>query len=322
MTTEQTIEQTTDRMTMPDAETQARLLAAPHVSRRRPGHWIAGAVVLVLGAMLAHTLLTNPRFDWLVVGHYLTAASVLHGLLLTLVLTVAVIVAGYLLGAGLCALRLCDNPVLRTVSAGYVWLVRSVPPLVQLLFWYEIASLYPELSLGIPFGPALVTVPTAHLFTGLVAAFVALTLDVAAFAAEIIRGGILAVPAGQYEAARALGLGRWRTLRRIVLPQAMPAIVPASGNLVIGTLKATSVVSVIAVQDLLYSTQLIYNQNFLVIPLLLVATIWYVLVTTVLSVGQHQLERRHIRAGRGAPRRLSAVFRANLPLFPAAAGMP
>jgi polar amino acid transport system permease protein len=269
--------------------------------------------------MLVHTLLTNPRFDWPVVARYLTATSVLHGLLLTLLLTGAVIVAGYLLGAGLTALRLCDNPVLRAVSAGYVWLVRSVPLLVQLLFWYEIASLYPELSVGIPFGPAFVTVPTAHLFTGLVAAFVALTLDVAAFASEIIRGGILAVPAGQYDAARALGLPRLRTLRRIVLPQAMPVIIPASGNLVIGTLKATSVVSVIAVQDLLYSTQLIYNQNFLVIPLLLVATIWYVLVTTVLSFGQYQVERRYARDGRRAARGLVTIIRANLPFLPATA---
>jgi len=184
------------------------------------------------------------------------------------------------------------------VSFGYVWFVRSVPPLVQVLFWYELASLYPELSLGVPFGPAFVTVKTAHLFTGLLAAFVALTLDVAAFAAEIVRGGILSVDRGQTEAAAALGLSRWRIFRRIVLPQAMPAIIPASGNLLIGMLKATSIVSVIAVQDLLYSVQLIYNQNFLIIPLLLVATIWYVIVTTALSIGQHYVERYYARGTR------------------------
>jgi polar amino acid transport system permease protein len=143
-----------------------------------------------------------------------------------------------------------------------------------------------------------VTVKTAHLFTGIVAAFVALTLDVAAFSAEIIRGGLLSVPAGQTEAAQALGLGRWRVFRRVVLPQAMPAIVPASGNMLISMLKATSIVSVIAVQDLLYSTQLIYNQNFQVIPLLLVATLWYVVLTTILSIGQYYVERHYARGTR------------------------
>jgi polar amino acid transport system permease protein len=213
-------------------------------------------------------------------------------------------------------MRLSRNPVLRAVSFGYVWLVRSVPPLVQLLFWYELASLYPELSLGIPFGPAFVTVKTAHLFTGLLAAFVGLTLDVAAFSSEIIRGGILSVPHGQLEAAQAIGLGPWRIFRRIVLPQAMPAIVPASGNMLIGMLKATSIVSVIAVQDLLYSVQLIYNQNFLIIPLLLVATIWYILLTTVLSVGQYYVERYYARGSRRRDqRRLWTIARANLPLF-------
>src|SRR5882724_801331 len=249
------------------------LLAAPLVRPRRTGQWISAAVAAVLLAMLAHTVLTNPRFQWTVVGQFFTSASIVRGLVLTLWLTAAVMVCGYLLGTALAAMRLSGNVVLRSVSFTYVWLIRSIPPLVLLLFWYELASLYPRLSIGVPFGPEFASVRTAHLFTGVVAAFVALTLDVAAFSAEIIRGGLLSVAAGQTEAAQALGLGRWRIFRRIVLPQAMPAIVPASGNMLISMLKATSIVSVIAVQDLLYSVQLIYNQNFLVIPLLLVATI-------------------------------------------------
>ena len=268
------------------------------VRLRRPGQWVSAAVLLVLLAMLVHTLLTNRRFQWEVVWSYFTTAQILAGLRLTVLLTIAVMVCGYVLGIGLAIMRLSGNPILRSVSFGYVWLVRSVPPLVQVLFWYELASLYPELSLGVPFGPAFVTVKTAHLFTGLLAAFVALTLDVAAFAAEIVRGGILSVDRGQSEAASALGLSQWRIFRRIVLPQAMPAIIPASGNLLIGMLKATSIVSVIAVQDLLYSVQLIYNQNFLIIPLLLVATIWYVIVTTALSIGQHYVERHYARGTR------------------------
>jgi len=279
-----------------DIASDTDLLAAKLVPLRRPGRWLTAAVVLVLLAMLVHTVLTNPRFQWDVVGQYFTTAAVLHGLWLTVWLTAAVMVSGYVLGTGLAVLRLSGNPILRSVSFGYVWLVRSVPPLVQLLFWYELASLYPRLSLGIPFGHEFVTVRTAHLFTGLLAAFVGLTLDVAAFSAEIIRGGILSVDPGQAEAAAALGMRPGRIFRRVVLPQAMPAIIPASGNLLIGMLKATSIVSVIAVQDLLYSVQLIYNQNFLVIPLLLVATIWYVILTTVLSIGQHYVERHY---GRG-----------------------
>jgi polar amino acid transport system permease protein len=292
------------------------LLAARLVPLRRPGQWVSAAVVVVLLAMVVHTLLTNPRFQWPVVWSYFTTGPILRGLVLTLWLTAAVMVCGYVLGVVLAVMRLSRNPVLRAVSFGYVWLVRSVPPLVQLLFWYELASLYPELSLGIPFGPAFVTVKTAHLFTGLLAAFVGLTLDVAAFSSEIIRGGILSVPHGQLEAAQAIGLRPWRIFRRIVLPQAMPAIVPASGNMLIGMLKATSIVSVIAVQDLLYSVQLIYNQNFLIIPLLLVATIWYILLTTVLSVGQYYVERHYARGSRRRDqRRLWTIARANLPLF-------
>ncbi|MDI5963392.1 amino acid ABC transporter permease [Streptomyces sp. SL54] len=301
----------------PDAAADP-LLTARRVPARHPGQWVSAAVLLVLAAMLVHTLLTNSRFQWGVVGRYFLSASVLHGLELTLWLTAAVMVCGYVLGVGIAAMRLSANPVLRGLSFGYVWLIRSVPPLVQLLFWYELASLYPELSLGVPFGREFVTVRTAHLFSGVLAAFVGLTLDVAAFSAEIIRGGILSVDPGQSEAAQALGLGRVRVFRRIVLPQAMPAIIPASGNMLIGMLKATSIVSVIAVQDLLYSVQLIYNQNYLIMPLLLVATIWYVVLTTLLSIGQYYTERYYARGndgGRAGRRGFWRTVRGNAPLF-------
>jgi polar amino acid transport system permease protein len=300
----------------------ADLLSARLVPLRRPGQWVSAVVILVLAAMMVHTLFTNQRFQWPVVWSYFATPSVLRGLVLTLWLTAAVMVCGYVLGIGLAVMRLSRNPILRSVSFGYVWFVRSVPPLVQLLFWYELASLYPRLSLGIPFGHEFVTVKTAHLFTGLLAAFVGLTLDVAAFSAEIIRGGILSVERGQTEAAEALGLRPWRIFRRIVLPQAMPAIIPASGNMLISMLKATSIVSVIAVQDLLYSVQLIYNQNFLIMPLLLVATIWYIILTTVLSVGQYYVERYYARGNRRqATGRLWTITRANLPLFRDLAGI-
>jgi polar amino acid transport system permease protein len=301
-----------------ERDEDSRLLAARLVAARHPGRWVSAVVVLVLFAMLVHTLVTNPRFQWGVVGDYFFYGSVMRGLVLTLWMTAAVMACGFLLGIGLAAMRLSSNPVLRTLSFGYVWLVRSVPPLVQLLFWYEIASLYPQLSLGIPFGHEFVTVKTAHLFTGILAAFAGLTVDIAAFSAEIVRGGILSVERGQSEAAEALGLGRGRIFRRIVLPQAMPAIVPATGNLLIGLLKATSIVSVIAVQDLLYSVQLIYQQNFLIMPLLMVATLWYIILTTVLSVGQYFIERYYARGKRRDPgpgQGLWQITRGNLQVF-------
>ena len=299
-------------------EQDTHLLNARLVGARRPGQWVGAALVLVLFAMLVHTLVTNKRFQWNVVGDYFVNGSIMRGLELTLWMTAAVMACGFLLGIGLAAMRLSSNPVLRTLSFGYVWLVRSVPPLVQLLFWYEIASLYPQLSLGVPFGHEFVTVSTAHLFTGVLAAFVGLTVDTAAFSAEIVRGGILSVGRGQSEAAEAIGLGRGRIFRRIVLPQAMPAIVPATGNLLIGLLKATSIVSVIAVQDLLYSVQLIYQQNFLIMPLLMVATLWYVILTTVLSIGQYFVERYYAKGKRrnqGPGRGLWRITAGNLPVF-------
>ncbi|MBV9594194.1 MAG: amino acid ABC transporter permease [Actinobacteria bacterium] len=292
------------------------LLAARLVPLRCKGQWIAAAAVVVLFTMLVNTLVTNKRFQWDVVGHYFLREQILKGLWLTLWLTAATMICGYVLGIALAAMRLSRNAILRTLSFGYVWLVRSVPPLVQLLFWYELASLYPRVSVGIPFGSEFVTVRTAHLFTGILAAFVGLTLDVAAFSAEIVRGGILAVDHGQSEAAQALGLGRGRIFRRIVLPQAMPAIIPASGNLLIGMLKATAIVSVIAVQDLLYSVQLVYQQNYLIMPLLMVATIWYIILTTVLSIGQYFVERHYARGrGNSARRGFWDVTRGNIPLF-------
>jgi len=272
----------------------------------------------VLLAMLVHTLFTNSRFQWGVVGHYFLDGSIVRGLELTLWLTGAVVATGYLLGVAVAAMRLSRNPVLTGLSFGFVWLIRSVPPLVQLLFWYELASLYPRLSFGVPFGHEFASVRTAHLFSGVLAAYVGLSLDVAAFASEIVRGGILSVDRGQTEAAQALGLGGPRIFRRIVLPQAMPAIVPASGNLLIGTLKATSIVSVIAVQDVLYSAQLIYNQNYLVIPLLMVATLWYVILTTLLSIGQYAVERYYARGTRQAGSGGGGfwrIVRGNAPLF-------
>jgi len=269
---------------------------------RRPGRWISALLVLVLLAAATRSVITNDAFQWGVVAEYFTADVVLRGLGLTLWLTVLTLVLGFALGTVLAVLRLSGNPVLVGVSWGYVWIFRSVPMLVQLLFWFNIGALYPTLSLGIPFGPDFVSISSINLIGPTAAVIIGLTLHEAAYAAEIVRGGVISVEHGQVEAALALGMGRGRILRRIVLPQAMRSIIPAAGNALIGTLKGTSIVSVLAVRDLLFSVQLIYNRNYLIIPLLVVATIWYVVVTSVLSVAQFYVERYYARgAARALP---------------------
>ncbi|MFE5487192.1 amino acid ABC transporter permease [Streptomyces sp. NPDC056527] len=260
------------------------------VPTRRTGQWAAATVVLVLLALGIVSVVRNRAFQWDVVGDYFTSTAVLRGLGLTLWLTALVMLLGFALGTLLAVFRLSANPVLRAVGWGYIWFFRSTPILVQLLFWFNIGALYPTI-LGID---------TVNLLGPVAVAIIGLTLHEAAYAAEVVRGGILSVDRGQIEAAQSLGLGRWRRLGRIVLPQAMRSIVPPAGNMLIGTLKGTSIVSVIAVQDLLYSVQLVYHRTYQVVPLLLVATIWYVVVTSVLSVGQHYVERHYARGTAGA----------------------
>ncbi|MET8509501.1 amino acid ABC transporter permease [Streptomyces sp. NPDC004787] len=260
------------------------------VPARRTGQWTAAGAVVLLAVLGLYSVVTNRAFQWDVVAAYFTSTAVLRGLGLTLWLTAVVMAAGFALGTLLAVLRLSANPVLRAVSWAYVWFFRSTPILVQLLFWFNIGALYPTV-LGIH---------TVNLLGPLSVAVIGLTLHEAAYAAEVVRGGILSVDRGQIEAAQSLGLGRRRRFTRIVLPQAMRSIVPPAGNMLIGTLKGTSIVSVIAVQDLLYSVQLVYHRTYQVIPLLLVATVWYVLVTSVLSVGQHYVERHYGRGTAGA----------------------
>lgn len=295
----------------PSAAPPAAAADAPPriVPRRHPGRWLAAGVALLVFAMIVNSLVHNQAFQWPVVRRYFTTAAVLDGLLLTLWLTAAVMVLGFALGTVLAVMRLSANLVLRTLSWGYVWIFRSTPLLVQLLFWFNIGALYPRIGIDVPFGPVLLSFKTVNLLGGASTALIGLTLHEAAYAAEVVRGGILTVDTGQTEAAQALGLSPRRVLRRIVVPQAMRSIVPTAGNMLIGTLKGTSIVSVLAVQDLLYSVQLIYNHTYRVIPLLMVATLWYIAVTTVLGVVQFYVERHY---GRGSARQLPPTALARL----------
>jgi polar amino acid transport system permease protein len=281
--------------TIPGVSDSARddIVAVPV---RHPGRWVAMVVIAVLVAMLVHTIVTNPRFQWSVVGQYFLGSSILSGLLATIELTAAAMALGIILGIVLAILRLSPNQVLSRASWTYIWFFRGTPVLVQIIFWYNLSALFPKLSIGVPFGPAFASGSVNSIITPFVASILGLGLAEAAYMAEIVRAGILSVDKGQHAAASALGMTRLLVMRRIVLPQAMRVIIPPTGNETISMLKTTSLVSVISFQELLYSAQLIYSRNYETIPLLLVASLWYLVVTTVLSGLQILLERR---AGRG-----------------------
>ena len=267
---------------------------------RRPGRWIATAVLLFVLVAVVDSVATNPRFEWGTVGDYFFSARILRGLVLTLELTVIAMAIGIALGIVLAVMRLSPNPLVSGTSWVYIWFFRGTPVLVQILFWSFIAALYPRLSLGIPFGgPVFLDADANSLITPFAAAILALGLNEAAYMAEIVRAGIISVDEGQTEAASALGMTRLQTMRRIVLPQAMRVIVPPTGNETISMLKTSSLVSVVAIAELLYAAELIYAVNFKQIPLLLTISIWYLIFTTVLSVGQYYIERRY---GRGTAR--------------------
>ncbi len=269
------------------------------IPARHPWRWVAAAIVLIIAATLVRSAATNPRFDWSLVGQYFFSGQVLTGLRVTIELTVIAMAIGIVLGVILAVMRLSPNPLVSGASWFYIWLFRGTPLLVQLLFWNFISALYPKISLGIPFGPEIVHANANSLITPFVAAILGLGLNEAAYMAEIVRAGIISVDEGQTEAASAIGMSRLQTMRRIVLPQAMRVIIPPTGNETISMLKNTALVSVIAYQELLYTVQLIYAANYRQIPLLIVASIWYLIVTTILSIGQYYIERRF---GRGTSR--------------------
>lgn len=267
-------------------------------------------VIVVCVVITAWNMATNHRFGWDVVADYLFAPEILRGALLTVVLTVIAMIAGVALGTVLAVMRVSDNPIVSTISRLYIWFFRGTPLLVQLIFWYNIAALYPMISIGIPFGGPHIDLGSANtLITPLAAALLGLSLNEAAYMAEIIRGGIGSVDKGQYDAAHALGMKPVLLMRRVILPQAMRVVLPPTGNEVINMLKSTTLVSVLAISDLLYSAQIIYSANYRTIPLLIVASIWYLFATSVMSYFQDKLEKRYGRGFTGIqttkPRKLT-----------------
>ena len=277
---------------------------------RHPGRWVAVGVALVVIAMLVNTLLFStvvrgvtrePRFQWGIIGQYLFSRPVLDGVVVTLEVTAAAMAIGLVLGVAAAICRLSPNPVLSGLSWLYIWFFRGTPVYVQLFFWYLISYLYPTFSIGVPFGPGFVTVNANTFVTPILAGIMGLGLNEGAYMAEIVRGGILSVDEGQTEAAQSVGMTRLMTMRRIVLPQAMRVIIPPVGNETISMLKTSSLVGAITVMDLFWHVQAIYAVNYETVPLLMVACIWYLFITSLLTWGQYYVERYFAR---GAVREL------------------
>ncbi len=265
------------------------------VPLRHPGRWVAAAGVFIALGMLAHSIVTNPNFHWDVVGQNLFKRVVFEGILRTLELTVIAMAIGIALGILLAVMRLSPNPIVSSASWIYIWVFRGTPVFVQLLFWNSVGVLYKNLAIGVPFGHHFFSSSSNTVITTFTAAILGLGLNEGAYMSEIVRAGIISVDQGQTEAAQALGMNRMRIMRRIVLPQAMRVIIPPTGNETISMLKTTSLVSVISIQELLGSVQTIYNTTYQVLQLLIVASLWYLLFTSILSIGQYYLERRYTR---------------------------
>ena len=271
--------------------------------------WVWAAVGATLAATIGYAFWTAKSISHKLIGEYLFNAAILHGALQTLALTVTAMVIGIALGMLLALLRQSRNAGLRLLSGGYIWLFRGTPVLLQILIWFNISLVFPRLVIGLPFTSMhLLDAASNQVITPFAAAVLGLGLNEGAYMAEIVRSGMLAVPAGEIDAARALGIPPLRVFRRVTLPQALRVSVPPTGNEVIGMLKTSSLTSVIGYAELLLVSERIYGQNLQVMELLVVAGIWYLVMTTALSVLQRPIEARlgrgYITARRGLGGRL------------------
>ncbi len=300
----------------PGAE-QIKAIPAKH-----SGRWVATILVTYLGVAILWGILTSPNFKWGIFREFFFSDAVLRGLLLTLELTAIAMVIGVSLGIVLAVMRLSPAKVVSSAAWFYIWFFRGTPLLVQIFLWNFIAALTgPHPAIGIPLTHiVLFRVNANALITPLRAGILALGLNEAAYMSEIVRAGILSVDEGQTEAAQSIGMTRLQTMRLVVLPQAMRVIIPPTGNETISMLKTSALVSVIAVTELLYTVQLIYSVTYKTIPMLMVATVWYLILTTILTIGQFYLERYFARgATRELPptpiQRFRALFTRNLTTF-------
>ncbi|MDW9428020.1 ABC transporter permease subunit [Sinorhizobium meliloti] len=255
------------------------------VPKRHIGRMIAAGGVLLLFAGLVRAFSVG-QIEWSYVRDFLFAPAILAGLYNTLLMTVAAMGLGIVLGVVIAIMRISGNPVLSSIAIGYIWVFRGAPALLQLMLWFNLALIFPTLGI-----PGLFEFRTVDVMTPFVAAVLGLGISQGAYTSEVVRSGLLSVDSGQYEAARTIGMTQMMMLRRIVLPQAMRVMVPPVGNEVIGMVKLTSLASVIQYSEILHNAQIIYFANTRVLELLLVASFWYLLVVSVLSIGQHYIER-------------------------------
>jgi len=297
------MENTSDKLGVPQFKT---------VPLRHPFRYVAATIVVLLFTLLVFGAARNQALQWAAVGRYLFNDQVLDGLLQTILLTIAIMILAVVAGIVIALMNLSPSNLLSLPARGFVWLFRGTPALVQLILWYNLALFVPEMTLSIPGVGTLFSVSSNDVMTPLLAAILALGLHEAGYMAEIIRSGIQSVGKGQTEAALCLGMKPSKLMWRIIMPQAMRVIIPPTGNETINLLKTTSLVSTIAVDDLLYSAQGIYSRTFETVPLLIVVTIWYLIVVSIMSVGQFYLER-HFARDQYAPRtKLSTVAFANI----------
>ncbi|HTC71234.1 MAG TPA: amino acid ABC transporter permease [Acidothermaceae bacterium] len=284
------------------------------VPRRRVGRWILALAVLTAVVYVVYSFAASPNINWPVVRHYLTARTIIQGARYTILLTLATQAAGIIGGIILASMRLSKNVVFQSISSAYIWFFRGTPLLIQIIFWYNIAIVFPRVRLGIPFTGIQWSESTNTLVTATLAAFLALGLNEAAYMAEIVRGGIISVDRGQTEAAQSIGMRPLQAFMFIILPQTIRVILPATGNQFIGMLKSTSLVSIIAAPDLMTNAQNIYSQNYLTVELLIVAALWYLVMTTVATLIQSRIERRYnvSLVGRNRQSRLARAVTARL----------
>jgi polar amino acid transport system permease protein len=253
---------------------------------------VASTVAILAIAFIVQGIARNRAFDWPTFGKYFFSPIVLRGLYTTLRLTFAVAIVGIAIALPIAIMRLSKNRLLSRLAWLYVYVFRGVPLLVQLVLWFNFGLLYSKISLGVPFGPEFASATTNQLVAPFTAATLGFALHYAANISEVFRASALAVPPGQTMAAEALGMSRWRRYRRIVLPQAARVATPPLVSYLIDLVKATALVAFVGLGDLLYAVQTIYNVNFKVIALLMVATAWYLVIVTILSIAQHLLEKR------------------------------
>ncbi|QPK93723.1 amino acid ABC transporter permease [Actinomyces sp. zg-332] len=263
----------------------------------KTGQIISAVVVALLVIIVIKSLFTNPNFQWNLVGKYMFHPLVLSGVKYTILLTIGAMLIGIVIALTMAIMRQSSNPIMSSVAWFYIWFFRGTPVYTQLVFWGLISVLYPRISLGVPFGPEFFTFNTADVITAGIAALLGLGLNEGAYLSEIFRAGLNSVDEGQWEAGKVLGMKKGLILRRIVIPQAMRVIVPPIGNETISMLKTTSLVLAVPFTlDLTFEASNIGNRIFAPIPLLIVAALWYILITSILMIGQYFLERHY---GRG-----------------------